>query len=408
MARSGVRVDEVIQAPGLPVGEVHERLLAAMAADRDYQAVQVGSDRFQFARTFRPTWAIVTACITIWIVLIGIVFLFVKTTETCLAVIESDHRGTRLRLQGRVSAAALGRVRAAMAGEQFAGVPNQAVAPRPLPGSAVTTGSTPAVGMPVASTYPEVERSSAPAALPSTPPPLPPQLQSPHLAAAQLQPVQPAAPQAPAPAAPPAVQPAQPPSPAPVASSGSLPAPAQFERSTLTPDQFAGAGGPQTDDSAVVIPAPPPETGARRSSAAPGDSVAAGNPAGGLRSAAGSATVGVSLQAVLDDGTPVALSALTLIGRDPAASNGEEASLVALEDPTRSVSKTHLAVMRTGDGWAVVDRNSTNGVSIVANDGSEVALTSGTPAAVSGGAVVRFGERSMRLISDGHDSGGLS
>lgn len=110
----------------------------------------------------------------------------------------------------------------------------------------------------------------------------------------------------------------------------------------------------------------------------------------------------------MDDGSVVELAALTLIGRDPAASDDEEALLVPVDDSTRSVSKTHLAIMWQGDRWAVVDRNSTNGVSVVDADDPAVSLTPGVPVPVTGGSIVRFGDRSLRLVTADVLSGGAT
>lgn len=454
MARSGVQVDEVLQAPGLPEGEVHDRLLEAMAADDDYQAVQVSSDRFHFARTFRPTWAIVTACLTIWVAFIGIVFLFVKTTETCLAVIESDHRGVRVRLQGRISAAALGRLRAAMAGDAAFGPVGSVPQPAHMPGSpTAAVASAQRVGAPVASTFPVVENRGqmpsdptapamqVPVAQPASPAPQAPAVPSPAPQAP--------APQAPAPQVPaPQVEQARPaPSIAPVAGSGApsastgLPRPPSEPTSYHAPSRGPAADSPRHDD--VVIPPPPPEPGRERPGHAPAvlaqpaghngtppplpsavpasqtwvapeqpgaDSrVATDNNDDGDRTVvSGSGALGeegfgapARPRAVIDDGSVIDLAAITLIGRDPAAAEGEQALLVPIDDSTRSVSKTHLAIICTEGAWSIVDRNSTNGVSIVYADDEAKPLTPGVPLPAADGAVVRFGDRSLRLVETG-------
>lgn len=446
MARSGLKVDEVLQAPGLPEGEVHDRLLAAMAADGDYQAVQVSPDRFHFARTFRPTWAIVTACLTLWIVLIGIVFLFVKTTETCLAVIESDHRGVRVRLQGKISAAALGRLRAALTGEAALGAASSVPQPKQMPGS--PTAAVPPVrpvGAPVASTYPAVEHSGQVAAgsaasplVGSAAPPAPP--------TPTLQPNPVAPPAAPTPPATPT--PSGPFTPTPTAvpnASGSpsvssgLPRPPSAPTPGPAPMIAQTAG---TDwNAGVLIPTPPPEPGrelpARGPSAAPSSPaliadpqtwVAPEEPGAGHNDsqqehgaqqdldddgtrvsssrAAGALSSPPRPHAIIDDGSVVELGALTLIGRDPAATEDEQALLIPVDDSTRSVSKTHLAIMWQGGRWSVVDRNSTNGVSIVTADDATVSLTPGVPVPVADGCVVCFGDRSLRLATADADAGG--
>ncbi len=329
VARSGLTVDEVLQAPGLPEGEVYDRLLSAMAADGDYQAVRVSPDRFHFARTFRPMWAIVTACITVWLVLIGFVFLFIKTTETCLAVIESDHRGVRVRLQGKVSAAALGRLRAALAGETAFGSVPSVPQPKETPGSSIAAVA-PArpVGAPVASMSPAVEQRGQVAA-----------------------------------------------------------GPASSQARISDPQTWVAAAEP-----AAVHNRAQQEHGAQRDHEDDRTVVSRSDGTGGLAAPA-------RPHAVIDDGSVIELAAVTLIGRDPAATEGEQALLVPVDDSTRSVSKTHLAIMWQGGRWTVVDRNSTNGVCIVGADHATVSLTPGVPAPVFDGSVVHFGDRTLRMVA---------
>lgn len=389
MARSGLNVDEVLGAPGLAQGEVHDRLLSAMAADGDYQAVQVSPDRFHFARTFRPTWAIVTACLTVWIALLGIVFLLVKTTETCLAVIESDHRGVRVRLQGRISAAAMGRLRAALSGEA-AFSPSETAAPQPMrmPGSPVPTVA-PArpAGAPVASTFPTVEgrgqsRSVGAAALPQPPAPAPAvpapvSGQAPTTAAQHGVVIPP----------PPQQQPQQGQRP-PVQARGEAPPPfngvAQASPAVAGAPTWVSPAEPAGNRSSPVDGAPTDHADERTVASRPDRSGAMHAPSGP--------------RAVIDDGSVIELAAITLIGRDPAAAGGEQALLVRVDDSTRSVSKTHLAIVCDDGRWTVVDRNSTNGVSISGADGGDaVPLTPGVPTPLGDRAVVRFGDRSLRV-----------
>lgn len=87
----------------------------------------------------------------------------------------------------------------------------------------------------------------------------------------------------------------------------------------------------------------------------------------------------------------------TLFGRSPSAAAGEgEALLVPVVDDTRSVSKTHIAVMPARRGVFIVDRASTNGSAIV-RDGVETALAAGHPAELRTGDTVRFGDRSLQV-----------
>ncbi|MCC6185145.1 MAG: hypothetical protein IT194_10840, partial [Microthrixaceae bacterium] len=153
MSRGGVAVDRVVACPGIGSGQASDALVSIVGASGDYHAVRVASDRVQFARTFRPTWATVLGICLIPLALVGIVFFFVKTTETCIATVEADHRGTRIRLSGRLDAEVLQRLLATF--DDPAGAARDAVAAA-------------AVGAPVASANP------APPAFPSTAPPVPP------------------------------------------------------------------------------------------------------------------------------------------------------------------------------------------------------------------------------------------
>jgi len=114
---------------------------------------------------------------------------------------------------------------------------------------------------------------------------------------------------------------------------------------------------------------------------------------------------------VIDNGERVEVRAATLIGRAPAAGpstgsgtdpstgsgNGDgEVQLVRVPDETRSVSKTHVAILLSRRGVVAVDRGSTNGSSIV-RDGAEHPLTPGHPAELRAGDVLRFGDRSLRV-----------
>lgn len=153
MATAGIEVDEAVACVGMGHGEAVERLLAAVGEEERYRTVQVTADRLQFARTFRPTWAIVAGIATIWIALLGLLFFFVSTTEMFVATVESDHTGTRVRLSGRLTPALLGRIRSAMAG---AGTPRDAGTPPASVGRPVTSAfdvaSTPVAPTPVSPT----------------------------------------------------------------------------------------------------------------------------------------------------------------------------------------------------------------------------------------------------------------
>ena len=109
------------------------------------------------------------------------------------------------------------------------------------------------------------------------------------------------------------------------------------------------------------------------------------------------APAGVRAILVLDTGERIEVRGTTLFGRSPSAAAGEGvAHLVPVLDDTRSVSKTHIAVMPARRGVFVVDRASTNGSAIV-RGGTETALAAGHPAELQTGDTVRFGDRFLQV-----------
>lgn len=112
------------------------------------------------------------------------------------------------------------------------------------------------------------------------------------------------------------------------------------------------------------------------------------------------------LRAVLDDGTELDLASPVLLGRDPSSSD-DSCTVVAVADPERTVSKTHLKVELLGGVLLATDRGSTNGSVLVGRDGSETDLEPGMPTEVPAGCVVRFGARSVRVLSTGSIGGAL-
>jgi len=103
----------------------------------------------------------------------------------------------------------------------------------------------------------------------------------------------------------------------------------------------------------------------------------------------------VALRLRFDTGERVDVTGDGLVGRSPSAEEGV-AHVVPVDDPARSISKTHLAFGLDGAGdrlW-VMDRGSTNGTVLVAPDETSSALPAGTRATVAAGWTIRFGQRS--------------
>lgn len=75
---------------------------------------------------------------------------------------------------------------------------------------------------------------------------------------------------------------------------------------------------------------------------------------------------GPSATVRIDDGDAFRIAGLALLGRNPAASEGETvAHLVPLGADSRTVSKTHLSLQPTRDGLVVIDLGSTNGSALL-------------------------------------------
>ena len=100
----------------------------------------------------------------------------------------------------------------------------------------------------------------------------------------------------------------------------------------------------------------------------------------------------------LDDGRDFQLDRSVLVGRNPVGQAGEQqAQLLAVDDPGRSISKTHLHLLTDGAGIWVTDRNSTNGSAVTTPDGHRTPLQPGVPAFVNPGSSVHFGDRTFYL-----------
>jgi hypothetical protein len=122
-------------------------------------------------------------------------------------------------------------------------------------------------------------------------------------------------------------------------------------------------------------------------------------PSSGRASDADAASTGEPVVViVLDSGASHVLGALILIGRDPAASDGDgDPGLLPVEDPDFSVSKTHLAVGRDGSGVWVMDRGSVNGTVVVTQAGESSRCPAGVRVPISPNSTVHFGARRFTI-----------
>lgn len=80
----------------------------------------------------------------------------------------------------------------------------------------------------------------------------------------------------------------------------------------------------------------------------------------------------------LPDGTEFPLAADTVIGRRPESISGS--ATLSVPDRTRTLSKSHVRLTREGERWIVEDLNSTNGLVLLNEDGSESELSPGVRA----------------------------
>lgn len=101
----------------------------------------------------------------------------------------------------------------------------------------------------------------------------------------------------------------------------------------------------------------------------------------------------------LHDGSVRYISGTVLLGRDPARVEGwESAGLLVINDPERTISKTHAAIDCSGEEFFLVDLHSTNGVAIIAPDGTETIPFDGARTAVAVGATIELGR--YRILLD--------
>ncbi|MDQ1124720.1 DUF805 domain-containing protein [Microbacterium trichothecenolyticum] len=97
----------------------------------------------------------------------------------------------------------------------------------------------------------------------------------------------------------------------------------------------------------------------------------------------------------LPDGRRLAVDGAVSLGRDPVSEHG--GILVPIDDPARSMSKTHARFDLTAAGITVTDLHSTNGTRIDGGSAPSVSVAPGVATAVPEGATVVLGEYAVRL-----------
>ena len=97
-----------------------------------------------------------------------------------------------------------------------------------------------------------------------------------------------------------------------------------------------------------------------------------------------------------DTGVAYPFGGSIVLGRNPVApASHPTASPVPVNDPERTVSKTHVVLTATREGVLVEDLHSTGGTVVVRADGQETPVLPGSPVLAAPGDTVRYGQRSV-------------
>ena len=97
-----------------------------------------------------------------------------------------------------------------------------------------------------------------------------------------------------------------------------------------------------------------------------------------------------------DTGVNYPFGGSIVLGRNPVApASCPTASPVPVDDPDRTVSKTHIVLTATREGVLVEDLHSTGGTVVVRADGQETPVVPGAPVHARAGDTVRYGQRSV-------------
>ena len=148
----------------------------------------------------------------------------------------------------------------------------------------------------------------------------------------------------------------------------------------------------------AAAPVSSPAAGVSRSPLTPVPDASAQTATPSLPSAS-SAAPALSVRLVpLLGGNPILIHEPTVVGRDPdniSAYPGAER--VALDDPTRSVSKTHAAIFPLLDGVWVTDLHSTNGTRVEYRDGRTVEAVPDKALSALEGSTIFFGRIAFKV-----------
>ena len=162
----------------------------------------------------------------------------------------------------------------------------------------------------------------------------------------------------------------------------------------------SGPAAPSTVEEAAPLPKAHQLSGPRRAAAQAPDITqthSVRTPQHSAASPASAANDEPMAWLVVDSGQREKIDAVLVIGREPSnAAAGER--LVALPDPTRSLSRTHMRVGVTDTGPWVEDAFSTNGVTIRTTENIVTRLESSKRTPVPFGTTLILGERTMKIV----------
>lgn len=109
-------MQESVDVVGRSTAEVGGVLQAILGDDGAHQFAMSGPDSFRLVRTYRPTWATVAGVTTFLVCGLGLLFLFVKRTETCVLTVVSGPTGAVLTISGTMEAGRVAALREALSG----------------------------------------------------------------------------------------------------------------------------------------------------------------------------------------------------------------------------------------------------------------------------------------------------
>lgn len=398
MAAAGNFVRERIPVP-CSVPEAGRLILELVSSSRDSQAEPAGPMTFRVMRRYRPTWANLTGFL--------IAPLFVRTTEVCRVAVIEAQIGAELLLEGTLddelhsALTRLGRV------PEAARV--STLNPRPVPHS-LAPPSPPVAPLPPAPQRSAEYRPATAAGPPPAAEPQQPEPQRPELIDLR-DPAPPVAAEARrterrgdfADLIPPPLLPPGGPSPSERPSAPAGPAPEFQPMHARSHDNKQGSKGLPNGRLPSAFRSPRDAAQPDGIASPPRDSYAHPPSPDTVARPAVSRTRPVTV--AVDTGEEAVVDRLLIIGRAPSTRDGEQAELLTVNDPSLSVSKTHLSVEADGDNLFVVDRNSTNGTWIDEGRGALRPVPANQRTAVPPGARVLIGERVLTFTVTTSDHG---